>query len=51
MKRNLGKVINVLRGDASELRGDVTELRGDVDGCEITKNDRDIGIQIEDLIK
>ena len=59
-----GDVSN-LRGDVSNLRGDVSNLsgnvsnlcgngsyllRGDVDDCEITKDERNAGVNIEDLI-
>ena len=42
--------VDGLTGDVDGLRGDVTGLRGDVDSCEITKEEREKGINIEDLI-
>ena len=53
-----GDVSYLLRGDVSNLRGDVSNLRGnvsyllrgDVDDCEITKDERNAGVNIEDLI-
>ena len=50
MRRNLKKIKVLLTGDVDGLRGDVTGLRGDVDSCEITKEEREKGINIEDLI-
>ena len=47
---NITDVSN-LRGDVSNLRGNVSYLlRGDVDDCEITKDERNAGVNIEDLI-
>ena len=40
-----------LRGDCSYLRGDCSGLRGDLTDCEITNEDRNKGINIEDLVK
>ena len=45
-----GNVSYLLRGDVSNLRGDVSNLTGNVDDCEITKDERKTGINIEDLI-
>ena len=45
-----GDVSYLLRGDVSNLRGDVSYLTGNVDDCEITKDERKTGINIEDLI-
>ena len=39
-----------LSGDCSNLRGDCTGLLGNLDDCEITDNERKIGIDIEKLI-
>ena len=56
MKKMLVK--SFLRGDVTDLRGDVTDLRGtvsglrgDVDECEITDEEREKGIDVNDLIK
>lgn len=40
-----------LSGDCSGLSGDCSNLRGDLDDCDITQEDREKGINIEDLIK
>ena len=39
-----------LRGDVSGLWGDVSGLRGDVDDCGLTKEERDEGVDVQDLI-
>jgi len=40
-----------LSGDVSGLSGDVSGLRGDVDKCEITEEERMLGVNIAQLIK
>ena len=39
-----------LRGDCSDLRGDCSGLWGDLDECEITEEERDTGIDVEELV-
>ena len=39
-----------LRGDVSGLWGDVSGLWGDVDDCGLTKEERDEGVDVQDLI-
>lgn len=50
--------VSGIRGDISDLSGDVTGLKGDVsnlfgnlDDCEITQEQRDAGVYVEDLIE
>ena len=43
--------VSGLTGDVSGLRGNVSGLTGNVDDCEITKEEREQGIDIKDLIK
>ena len=38
-------------GKHSNLSGDCSGLRGDLDSAELTKEERNIGINIEDLVK
>ena len=40
-----------VRGDLSGVRGDLSGVSGDLDDCEISDDDREKGIDIEDLIK
>jgi len=49
MKRMLIRID--VRGDLSGVRGDLSGVRGDLDACEITKKEREKGINIKDLIK
>ena len=42
--------ISRIRGDVSGISGNVSEVSGDIDLCEITKEDRQKGINIDDLI-
>jgi len=42
--------VSGLRGDVSGLRGDASGLSGDLDSCELTEEDRALGILITDLI-
>ena len=42
--------VSEVSGDVSEVNGDVSGIRGDIDLCEITKEDRQKGINIDDLI-
>ena len=39
-----------ITGDLYGIRGDLTGISGDLDDCEITQEDRKIGIKIEDLV-
>ena len=39
-----------IAGAPSGLRGDVDDLRGDVDECGLTKEERDEGVDVQDLI-
>ena len=39
-----------LSGDCSYLRGDCTDLSGDLDKCEITSEERQKGVNVEDLV-
>lgn len=39
-----------LRGDVSGISGNVSDIRGDISLCEITKEERDRGINILDLV-
>ena len=39
-----------LIGDCSRLSGDCSGLRGDLDDCEITEEDRQAGVRIDNLI-
>ena len=43
--------VSWLRGNVSGLRGDVSGIRGDVDECSITEEERNKGININDLIE
>ena len=45
-----GNVVSGLRGDVSGLRGEVSGLRGNVDTCEITDEERKIGVDILQLV-
>jgi len=38
-------------GDLTGVSGNLTGVYGDLDDCEISENDRAIGIDINDLIK
>ena len=40
-----------ITGDLFGIRGDLTGIRGDLDDCDITPEERERGISIEDLIK
>ena len=42
--------VSGLRGCVSGLRGNVTGLRGNVDDCELSKAERDAGIDVNTLI-
>ena len=42
--------VSGLRGDVSGLWGDVSGLWGDVDDCGLTKEERDEGVDVQDLI-
>jgi len=42
--------VSGLTGDASGLIGDASGLLGNIDDCEITKEERENGINIIDLI-
>ena len=55
---NLRGDISYLSGDVSNisgyvsyLRGDVSNIRGNIDLCDISDDERSLGINIEDLIK
>ena len=50
IKRKEGKNDN-LSGNCSGLSGDCTGLSGNLTDCEITNEDRNKGINIEDLVK
>ena len=39
-----------IEGAPSDIRGNLTGIRGNLDDCEITQEDRKIGIKIEDLV-
>ncbi len=43
--------ISGIRGDVTGISGYVTGLSGDLDKCEITKEEREAGIDIRDLIE
>ena len=42
--------ISGLRGDISGLRGNCDNIKGDLDDCDITYEDREKGIDIQNLI-
>ena len=42
--------VSGIKGDVSGIWGDVSGIKGNVDLCEITEEERKIGIRIEDLI-
>lgn len=47
------KIIGIhsnISGNLSGISGDVSGIRGDVDLCEITEEERQKGIKIEDLV-
>ena len=39
-----------IRGDATGIRGDVTGIRENIDDCELTDEEREKGIDIQELI-
>ena len=39
-----------IHGDLTGIRGDLTDLSGNVDLCEITPEDRELGIDINELV-
>ncbi len=41
--------VSGLRGDVSGLSGDVSGLRGDVDDCDLTDEERAVGVKVQDL--
>ena len=43
--------VSGIRGYVSGIWGDVSGIWGDLDLCEITVEDRKVGIKIEDLIE
>ena len=47
---NIRGDISEIRGDISGISGDVSEIRGDIDLCEITEEERERGIAIEELV-
>ena len=49
-KRKEGKNDNLI-GDCTGLSGDCSGLSGNLTDCEITNEDRNKGIDIEDLVK
>jgi hypothetical protein len=48
-KKVFGPHANI-SGDVTGISGDVTGISGDLDACEITKDDRDKSVKIDDLI-
>ena len=42
--------VSGLSGNVTGLRGNVSGLRGNVDECELTKTERDAGIDVEKLV-
>ena len=42
--------VSYISGDVSSIRGDVSYISGNVDECELTEEDRENEINIEDLI-
>lgn len=40
-----------LRGDVTGIIGKATGIKGCIDDCEISKEDRERGVKIEDLVK
>ena len=43
--------VSRISGDVSGISGDASGISGDVDLCEITKEEREKGIKIEELIE
>ena len=43
--------VSGISGNVNGIRGDLTGIRGDVDNCELTEEEREKGININDLIK
>ena len=42
--------VSGIRGNVSGIYGDVSGIRGDVSSCDITEEDRRLGIDIQSLI-
>jgi hypothetical protein len=42
--------VSYLRGDVTGISGNVSNLRGDLDDCEISNEEREIGVNIQDLV-
>ena len=56
-KSGISGDLSGIRGDLSSIGGDLTGIRGNLSGimgnadsCEISENDRKLGIKVEDLI-
>ena len=43
--------VSGISGNVSDIFGNVSDIFGDVNSCNITENDREKGISIQDLIK
>ena len=46
---NLSGNVSYLRGDVSGLRGNCTNFEGDIDECGLTDEEREKGVDINDL--
>ena len=43
--------VSDIRGNVSDISGNVSGISGNIDDCEITQEERDKGIDINDLLK
>jgi len=43
--------VSGIRGNMSHIHGDVSDISGNVDLCEITLEERKVGIKVEELIE